>query len=119
MVLADGPSAAARAAAEFTFAEAAQRGVELVVLHTRGRGVGTQVLSKLREEHPDVKVSFRRISGRARRAATEIGARAQLAVVGVRGHTGFVDVLSGSVGRAVLRHASCTVAVVPAGGVRA
>ncbi|MET7479290.1 universal stress protein [Streptomyces sp. NPDC005648] len=120
VVLADDTSPSARAAAAFAFAEAAERGADLVVLHTRELGPddGAGALSELRRKYAGVSVRFRRIRGRSRPAVAEASAGAQLAVVGVPAHTGIADALSGSVGRAILRHASCTVAVVPAGHTR-
>ncbi|MHC3469848.1 universal stress protein [Streptomyces sp. 7R007] len=110
VVLACDGSPASRAAAAFAFAEAAERGAELVVLHTRDAGTYPDV----RREHPDVAVRPRRIRGRARLAVVEATAGAQLVVIGVRAHAG----VTGAVGRAVLRHAPCTVAVVPDGAAR-
>jgi nucleotide-binding universal stress UspA family protein len=108
----DGGSPAARAAAEFAFAEAAQRAAELVVLHTGGDGPDG-VLTELRRTYPDVVVRHRRIRGRSRPVVVGASAGAQLAVVGVPTHTGLTDTLTGSLGRALLHHAPCTVAVVP------
>ncbi|MFF4908126.1 universal stress protein [Streptomyces sp. NPDC001260] len=111
-----GASPAARAAAEFAFAEAAQRTAELVVLHTRGHGRdGAALVAELRRTYPDVVVRHRRIRGRNRPVVIGASAGAQLAVVGVPTHTGLTDTLTGSLGRALLHHAPCTVAVVPPG----
>ncbi|MFJ9116867.1 universal stress protein [Streptomyces sp. NPDC102394] len=109
----DGASPVARAAAEFAFAEAAQRAAELLVLHGGGRD-GAAVVAELRRTYADVVVRHQRIRGRSRPVVAGASAGAQLAVVGVPAHAGLTDTLTGSLGRALLRHARCTVAVVPA-----
>ncbi|RRR85937.1 universal stress protein [Streptomyces sp. RP5T] len=113
VVLVDG-SAAASEAAEFAFAEAAERGVDLVVLRHHDRGPDAGSLAGLRARYPDVTVRSRPVR-RRRRALAEAGAGAQLVVVGVRRRNATTAVLSARDGRAVLRHAHCSVALVPSG----
>jgi nucleotide-binding universal stress UspA family protein len=63
--------------------------------------------------HPDVNVERRLVEDRAASALIEQSRRAQLVVVGSRGHGGFTGLLLGSVSHALLHHADCPVAVVP------
>ncbi|WP_254076073.1 universal stress protein [Streptomyces sp. P3] len=113
VVLADDASPALTAAAEFAFAEALGRGADLVVLHTRaGNGrLPLGPLSSLRTKYPDVAVRPRWLRGREGRVLVEASADAQLVVVGARHRVR--NTLPGSVGRMLLRHAHCPVAVVP------
>jgi nucleotide-binding universal stress UspA family protein len=67
-------------------------------------------------KYPDVVVRQELVRREARRALVEATHGAQLAVVGSRGGGGFA--LLGSVSEAVLHHAACPVAVVPAIGSR-
>jgi nucleotide-binding universal stress UspA family protein len=113
VVLVDGP-AAAREATEFAFAEAAERGVDLVVLHHHDRRSGTGSLSGLREKYPDVTVRSRPVR-RRHRAFAEASVGAQLVVLGVRRRNGTTAVLSAQDGWAILRHSPCSVALVPSG----
>lgn len=108
--------AAAREATEFAFAEAAERGVDLVVLHHPARRSGTGSLSGLRERYPDVTVRLRPVR-RRHRALAETSVGAQLVVVGVRRRNGATGVLSVQEGRAILRYSHCSVALVPSGKV--
>jgi len=115
VVLAD-VSAAAREAAEFAFAEASGRGVDLLVLHHhRDRRSSADALFGLREKYPDVTVRTRPDRGRRHRALAEASVRAQLVVAGVRRRGGTAAALSAPDGRAILRYAHCTVALVPSG----
>ncbi|MFK0156115.1 universal stress protein [Streptomyces sp. NPDC090493] len=111
----DAPSGAWRAA-EFAFAEASARGADLVVPHARAvsaarllHGPGGAIAA-LRKQYPEVTVRPHR--GRTRRALLRAAADAQLVVVGTNGRQGLPP---GSAGRALLRHAHCSVAVVPSG----
>ncbi|MEU5100530.1 universal stress protein, partial [Streptomyces sp. NPDC020996] len=127
VVLVDDASTAGRAVAAFAFAEAAERGVELVVLHVDGQLPhlpfgpvdGTRsahraaTLSVLCQRHPDVTVRLRRSRGRTGAAVEKETAGAQLVVVGARSRGRVAEAMQGSAGRAVLRHARCPVAVVP------
>lgn len=104
-----------QAAAEFAFAEASERGADLVVLHTRA-GTGRRPagsLPRLREKYSHVTVRERWVRGRAGRALVDAGVGAQLLVIAARHRA--ADVLPSSVGRAVVAHAHCPVAVVPSG----
>jgi nucleotide-binding universal stress UspA family protein len=69
-------------------------------------------LSGWRVRYPDVAVEQAVVRGGAARTLVAESARAQLLVVGARGHGGFVGLLLGSVSRAALLHAACPVAVI-------
>lgn len=133
----DGSASSARAL-EFGFAEAAARGAELVALHSWfGRLPQEQeqelpliydaddVLAEqarrlagwtapARARFPGVTVHERARPGRPARALVAASGTAQLVVVGARGRGGFAGLLLGSVSQAVLHHADCPVAIVPA-----
>lgn len=114
VVLADVPTAA-REAAEFAFAEASERGVDLVVLHHRhDRRSADGSLFGLREKYPDVTVRSQSARGRHHRAVAEASVGAQLVVAGVR-RGGTAAALSAPDGRSILRYAHCPVALVPSG----
>ncbi|MBO4252533.1 universal stress protein [Streptomyces griseorubiginosus] len=116
VVLAADESPRAREAAEFAFAEASERGADLVVLRARRSGRTTaDALSALREKYPHVTVRTAAVRGRHHRALVEAGVDAQLVVVGVR-RGGTTVVRPGSEGRSILRDARCPVALVPAAG---
>ena len=114
VVLAQDESPGAREAAEFAFAEASDRGTDLVVLH---RAAAVRALSGLHERYPNVAVRTRPARGRRHRSLAEASVGAQLVVVGVRRRNGSAAALSGPGGRAILRHAHCPVALVPSGKV--
>src|SRR5581483_7212604 len=114
VVLAQDESPGAREAAEFAFAEASERGTDLVVLH---RAAAVRALSGLHERYPNVAVRTRPARGRRHRSLAEASVGAQLVVVGVRRRNGSAAALSGPGGRAILRHAHCPVALVPSGKV--
>lgn len=109
VLLADEAAQTARETAEFAFAEAAARGVELVALRKRGPA-GT--VSELQRKYPEVTVHHRWVRGRPHRAVVEASADAQLVVVGAHGWGGGAGLLPGSVAQTALRHAHCPVAVV-------
>ncbi|WP_324787729.1 universal stress protein [Streptomyces sp. H51] len=127
VVLVDDASTGGRDVAAFAFAEAGERGVDLVVLHVDGQLPhlpfgpvdGTKsahraaTLSVLCQRHPDVTVRLRSSRGRTGTAVEKATAGAQLVVVGARGRGRVAEAVRGSAGRAVLRHARCPVAVVP------
>jgi nucleotide-binding universal stress UspA family protein len=123
-------------AVEFAFEEAAFRRVTLRAVHAWRRPVATEpgdmlplvydvgevdgeetrvlaeALSGWRDRYPDVAVDQMVVRGGAARTLVDESARAQLLVVGARGHGGFVGLLLGSVSRAALLHAACPVAVI-------
>jgi nucleotide-binding universal stress UspA family protein len=108
VVLADDTSPAA---AEFAFAEASDRRVDLVILHAR-TGAVRQTPPRLRKKYPGVTVHDRRVQGRTGRALVEASAGAQLVVIANRHRA--VEMLPGSSGRTLVSRARCPVAVVPA-----
>ena len=61
----------------------------------------------------DVHVERVNVEGTAANALLAEGRRAELLVVGARGHEGFAGLLLGSVATAVVHHAPCPVAVIP------
>lgn len=73
----------------------------------------TAALARWTERSPLVDVRRVVVHGRVRKTIIEATQDAQLVVVGARGHGGFAGLLLGSVSQAVLRHASCPVAIVP------
>ncbi|MFR0354652.1 universal stress protein [Streptomyces sediminimaris] len=109
VVLADGASAAA---AEFAFAEAAERGADLLVLRTRA-DAARRPLTSLRKRYPGVGVQDRRTRRRSGRALVRASAGAQLVVIAAR--HGALEMVPGSAGRTLVGRAHCPVAVVPGG----
>ncbi|GAA3425835.1 universal stress protein [Streptosporangium nondiastaticum] len=131
-------SEASRAALEYAFTEAARRGARLRVVYAwhapmmtpyaagcsslaedalaSGREAVRGVLESWIEDHPQVETAETSVCAHPVSALCEASARADLVVVGSRGLTGLGSLLLGSVGRGVLHHAHCPVAVVPSPG---
>ncbi|MET7990931.1 universal stress protein [Amycolatopsis sp. NPDC005232] len=117
--------------------EAAARGTALVAVHTwneitpegKLRAAGTrpedvaaterrrvdEQLAPWREKFPDLPIDVVVVRGRPVRTLLELGADAQLVVVGSRGRGGFTGMLLGSTSQALLVHSACPVAVVRPG----
>lgn len=118
VLVADGDTPAAVAAAEFAFAEASDRGAEVVVLdQTHQRHVPladgfADLLTSLEKKHPDTAVRHVHVPGGLRRALVEASTGAQLVVISARGPKGPLGALLNPVRRAALRHADCPVAVI-------
>jgi len=74
-----------------------------------------QSVAGIRERHPDLAVDQRSERGRASKILAETSERAQLLVVGARGHGGFTGLLLGSVSNALLYQSRCPLAVVRVG----
>jgi nucleotide-binding universal stress UspA family protein len=77
-----------------------------------------EALAGWRDKYPDVAVRRRLVHGRVRPMLIEATSEAQLVVVGTRGRGGFTGLLLGSVSHALLHHADCPVAIVPAARAR-
>ncbi|KWV31089.1 universal stress protein [Micromonospora rifamycinica] len=133
-------SAASPAAVEYAAAQASARGVRLRAVraytHPATRRPGdiqplvydearlrdeeaqalAESLAGLAERHPDVPVDPEPVPARPVAALVEASRRAQLVVVGARGHGELAGLLLGSVSHRVLHHSACPVAVVRAPG---
>jgi nucleotide-binding universal stress UspA family protein len=123
-------------AVTFAAEYAARRSAELVAVHTwqfpasvgpgdmlplaydaslleeEERRVLAESVSGLNESHPDLLIREEVTYGPAGRVLTEWSRRAQLVVVGDRGHGGFTGLLLGSVSQHLIYNAECPVAVV-------
>ncbi|GAA0256974.1 universal stress protein [Saccharothrix mutabilis subsp. mutabilis] len=87
------------------------------VLEREGERLLAQRLAGWQERYPDVTVERRVVHESPARALIDHAEDAQLLVVGSHGHGGFVGMLLGSIGQAMVLHAPCPVAVVrPAEG---
>lgn len=125
-------SALSELALAYAFEQASLRGADLHVIHawwtraTAGQTPDTQrdqiaqeklTLSEAMvgwaEHYPDVEVHVSMPVGPAVLALTEAAREAELLVVGSRGRGGLRSLVLGSVSRGVLKHAPCTVVVVP------
>ncbi|WP_328347108.1 universal stress protein [Micromonospora sp. NBC_00421] len=128
--------AASLDAVEYAAAQASARGARLRAVHAythpasarpgdiqplvhdeaRLRDEEADVLAEslvgLAERHPDVPVDAEPVRARPVAALTEASRRAQLVVVGGRGHGELTGLLLGSVSHGVLHHSACPVAVV-------
>lgn len=122
---------------EWAFAEAADRKVPLVAVHTwwweepdpflsggewdgEWRDVAqsqellvAEMLAGWRETYPDVTATPAVVRGRAATVLHDYAEDAQLLVVGSRGRGGFTGLLLGSVSSEVLHTSACPVVVVP------
>ena len=126
------------------FDEAAWRGVPLVAVHSwsdadyvsalpvedvlkesvltehesaqeEQRRVLAESLAGWQEKYPEVRVDRVVVKDRPRHHLLDRASRAQLVVVGSRGRGGFLGMLLGSVGQALIRHAQCPVMIVRPG----
>ncbi len=73
-----------------------------------------QIVAAARADLGDAVVRVRAIRGNAAAALLEAAHKAQLLVVGNRGHGGFASMVLGSVSLQCVLHAHCPVTVVPA-----
>jgi nucleotide-binding universal stress UspA family protein len=129
-------SAAAEAILDSAFAAAAARGGGLTVVRAFRPGTppwpaeapppvvyngGTsraatiaeleRIVAPRVEKYPDVAVELAAVGGDAAQALVDASHRAQLVVVGSRGHGGFTGLLLGSVGMHLTHHADCPVLI--------
>ncbi|WP_405142061.1 universal stress protein [Sphaerisporangium sp. NBC_01403] len=124
-------SAASDAVVEFAFAEAEARGARLRAIRACSVPVEfmpfdpdaligdesrllAESLKAWQERHPAVDVLRQVKQGHPAQVLLEASAEADLLVIGSRGRGGFTGLILGSTSHAVLHHASCPVAVVPA-----
>jgi nucleotide-binding universal stress UspA family protein len=75
-------------------------------------GALARIVDDVRTSHPDVAIEGEVFYGAAERALTDAADHASIVVVGSRGHSAVGEVLTGSVGHALLHHAHCPVAIV-------
>jgi nucleotide-binding universal stress UspA family protein len=132
-------SKSADVAAHLAFTQATARGCHLLVLRAysaplppRGGGVRpvgydpdkvrddlerefTAVVAGWRAAYPTVPVEAELVAGTASKALIAASRRAQVVVVGSRGHGGFTGLLLGSVGLHLLHQADCPVLVARSG----
>ncbi|WP_200210088.1 universal stress protein [Micromonospora coerulea] len=71
-----------------------------------------QVAAELTGHHPGLRTEVRQVAGGAGAALVEESRRAELVVVGSRGHGGFAGLLLGSVSGQLAQHGHCPVLVV-------
>jgi nucleotide-binding universal stress UspA family protein len=71
----------------------------------------TTAVAGRRAAYPNVAVDADLVSGGASKVLIEASRRAQVVVVGSRGHGGFAGLLLGSVGLHLLHHADCPVVI--------
>lgn len=105
-------------AVEFAFEHAARHGAELLAIHghhhMRPAETLEQILAPWRQRYPSVTVRTEIVKGRPAQALVERSAGARLLVVGSHHHNAAHRALMGSISHAMLYHAHCPVAVVPA-----
>jgi nucleotide-binding universal stress UspA family protein len=68
-------------------------------------------LAPIRSEHPEVTIRAAVVHGSPAEKLIDASGRADLIVLGSRGHGGFAGLLLGSVSEQVVRHAKCPVLV--------
>lgn len=88
------------------------RGGEMALRDLESKLVLSESLAGWREKYPDVVVREVAEEGHPVTALLTASEQGRLLVVGDRGRGGFVEMLLGSVGRGVLHHATCPVAIV-------
>jgi nucleotide-binding universal stress UspA family protein len=73
----------------------------------------TDVLARIRLEHPKLQCGAHTLSGQPVHEIAEAARQSWLLVVGTRGISGLTGMVRGSVSQALLQHASSPVLVVP------
>ncbi len=128
-------SPVSQAATEVAFAQASGLGVGLIAVHTYGGYTGVQTFDVVQQgrqrivdearaglgsrlagclgDYPDVEVQTVVTIEEPAAQLIEAASRAQLIVLGSRGHGGFRTLLLGSTSQAVLQVAHCPVMIVP------
>lgn len=128
---------ASKTAVEFAFRQASYDGVPLIVAHAtwdplpfsaameqaqtqaekedlleREELLVAETIAGLSEKYPDVMVDQVYRNGDPAKILADLSLDASLVVVGSRGHRGPITTLIGSVGRRLVEHAQCPVAIV-------
>jgi nucleotide-binding universal stress UspA family protein len=93
-------------------AVAYQRAEEIEEMESAERRFLHDTVQCVAARYPAVPSEERIVDQRAAAALIEVAPKAQLVVVGSRGHGGFTGLLLGSVGMQLLHHARCPVAIV-------
>jgi len=75
-------------------------------------GTLRSTLAETLGDDPGIKVTGQAVEGSPAKVLIDASERADLVVVGTRGHGGFTGMLLGSVSQHLTAHAACTVAVV-------
>lgn len=76
------------------------------------RAMLAEVVAELQPDFPEVEIGQYVIAGNAAHELIKLSEKADLVVVGAKGHGGFAGMLLGSVSQHVLTHSVCTVVVV-------
>jgi nucleotide-binding universal stress UspA family protein len=72
----------------------------------------SQAVAAVADDGAPVKLTYKVVEGNAAQVLLDASARADLLVVGNRGHGGFVEALLGSTGQHCVHHATCPVVVI-------
>ena len=76
------------------------------------RAMLADIVAEAEAEFPHVDIGQHVVAGNAAHELIKLSGRADLVVVGARGHGGFSGMLMGSVSQHVLAHSACSVVVI-------
>jgi nucleotide-binding universal stress UspA family protein len=87
-------------------------GADTTQLAENAEAMLQKMLSEVLGDSAQVSVDARVVEGNAAKVLIDLSSRADLLVLGCRGHGGFAGLLLGSVSQQVVAHAQCSVIVV-------